>query len=234
MRILPVLDIMQGQVVRGVGGRRAEYRPIVSTLTPSTEPTAVADAIHSAHGLDEFYLADLDAIGGAAPALAVYEGLQQRGYHLWVDAGVREPNQAVAVAEAGVARIVLGLETVAGPATVREACAFLGEARVVFSLDLCDGRPLGDTTAWQSDDPMALAEQAIALGVRTILVLDLAQVGMKSGTGTESLCQRLARTHADIEIVAGGGVRDAADIRRLHALGVARVLVASALHDGRL
>src|SRR5579884_1221970 len=123
MRVVPVLDIMGGQVVHGVAGRRAEYRPIRSTLTSSTEPTAVAHALHEHFGLDEFYVADLEAITGAAPAWTVYERLQKLGYRLWADAGVREAWQAEALARAGVSQVVLGLETVTGPAAVHVACA---------------------------------------------------------------------------------------------------------------
>ena len=37
-----------------------------------------------------------------------------------------------------------------------------------------------------------------------------------------------------LEVTAGGGVRGRADLDRLKACGVRNVLVASALHDGRL
>jgi hypothetical protein len=37
-----------------------------------------------------------------------------------------------------------------------------------------------------------------------------------------------------LQIVAGGGVRSAADLRSLSAAGCDAALVASALHDGRL
>ena len=75
---------------------------------------------------------------------------------------------------------------------------------------------------------------AVRLGVTSVLVLDLARVGMGGGTGTEELCQRLAQAHPMLHIAAGGGVRSVADIRRLGEHGVSTVLVASALHDGRL
>jgi phosphoribosylformimino-5-aminoimidazole carboxamide ribotide isomerase len=37
-----------------------------------------------------------------------------------------------------------------------------------------------------------------------------------------------------LHLVTGGGVRDIADLTRLVELGVQGVLVASALHDGRI
>src|SRR5258708_7000435 len=87
--ILPVLDLMQGQIVRGIAGRRDTYRPIVSRLTDSTDPLAVARAFRSHFGFTELSLADLDAILHSQPAFAVYNRLHQDDFQLWIDAGLR-------------------------------------------------------------------------------------------------------------------------------------------------
>jgi phosphoribosylformimino-5-aminoimidazole carboxamide ribotide isomerase len=234
LRILPVLDLLQARVVRGIAGRRAEYRPVVSRLTPSAEPLAVARAFRDHFGRTELYLADLDALAGAPPALATYAALQADGFRLWVDAGIRGPEDARPLAAAGVAGLVAGLETLGGPEELRALCAEFGGERVVFSLDLKGGRPLGERPAWESADPWSIAERAIACGVRRLIILDLARVGVGTGTGTDAICARLAEAHPAVEVFAGGGVRDLADLRRLKACGVRGVLVASALHDGRL
>src|SRR5262249_25523951 len=156
--------------------------------------------------LDHLYLADLDAIAGAPPLLPTYDALRRLGFRLWVDAGVREAEAAAALADAGVEGLVLGLETIAGPETLARACRLLG-GRVVFSLDLKGGVPLGDRSAWGQAEPCAIAGQAVARGARRLIVLDLARVGVGNGTGTEALCAQLAADHADVEIIAGGGVR---------------------------
>src|SRR5947209_6626877 len=90
MRIVPVLDVMGGVVVRAVRGDRATYRPLASQLTDSTDPARVAEAICTRHGWTEFYLADLDAIMGSGPAEQLFRRLNRAGFRLWVDAGVRE------------------------------------------------------------------------------------------------------------------------------------------------
>jgi phosphoribosylformimino-5-aminoimidazole carboxamide ribotide isomerase len=94
--------------------------------------------------------------------------------------------------------------------------------------------PLGDLSAWEAPDGWSIAAQAVAAGVERVIVLDLARVGVGAGTGTEALCARLAATYPHLEIVAGGGVRDGTDLRRLRDRGVSAALIASALHDGRL
>ena len=76
MQLIPVLDLLNGVVVRGVAGRRDEYRPIQSGLTDSVEAREMARAIRGAYGFNAFYVADLDAILRGQPNLGVYrEGL---------------------------------------------------------------------------------------------------------------------------------------------------------------
>src|SRR5438270_7483329 len=101
MRLIPVLDVLNGTVVRGVGGRRSEYRPIVSRLTSSTDPVDVARALVEVFQPTELYLADLDAIAGTPPAVGTYRAIRELGVRLWVDAGVCDGNGARAVAAAG-------------------------------------------------------------------------------------------------------------------------------------
>jgi phosphoribosylformimino-5-aminoimidazole carboxamide ribotide isomerase len=234
MRVIPVLDLMNGLVVRGIAGRRDEYRPIVSRLTASSRPFEIARAYREHFGFTDLYLADLDAIAGQPPALDLYAALRDDGFRLWIDAGIRCTADGDLLAAAGVDCIIAGLETLAGPAVLTELCRRSEEARVAFSLDLRNGRPLGDCAAWQAADPVALAGQAVSCGARRLIVLDLARVGVGSGTGTEDLCRRLSAKFQGIELLAGGGVNSAADLQRLQQCGVAGVLVASALHDGRL
>ncbi|HZZ77208.1 MAG TPA: HisA/HisF-related TIM barrel protein [Gemmataceae bacterium] len=237
MPILPVLDLMQGQIVRGVAGRRDDYQPIVSNLTSSAKPVDVALALHERFGFDEFYLADLDAIRDGVPNLDVYRQLQMEGFRIWVDAGIRSRSarSLKMLIIANVARVIIGLETIADPEDIGHIVRRLGVDRAVFSLDLKDGKALGAIERWHTSDPFGIARRAIeSLGVRRLIVLDLARVGVGTGTGTEALCRRIKEVHPDVHLCAGGGVRGIDDVTRLMQLGVEHVLVASALHDGRI
>ena len=235
--ILPVLDLMQSQIVRGIAGRRDAYRPIVSKLIDTAAPLAVARAFRTYFGFDEFYLADLDAIQNGQPAFEVYDRLQREGFRLWIDAGIRTSRDGAltSLLETDAAGIIVGLESVAGPAELREIVQRAGVQSTVFSLDLKAGQPLGRADLWHTGDAWTIAEHAVeALGVRRLIVLDISRVGVGEGVGTEVLCIRLKRTYPEVQISAGGGVRGIDDVRRLHTYGVDYVLVASALHDGRI
>ncbi len=233
MNIIPVLDLLNGVVVRGVAGRRSEYRPLVSRLTSSCHPLDVAVALRHHFGFTELYVADLNAIQGAYPDWAALALLLANGFRLWVDAGVVKWEDAAALDLFGVRTVVVGLETVAGPQALAAIVRALGE-QTVFSLDLRAGVPLGNLALWKHQDAASIAAEAVALGVQRFLLLDLTRVGMSDGTGTLDLCVQLATTFPNVERSAGGGVRGVDDLRQLRDNGVQNVLVASALHDGRL
>ena len=89
-RSSPCIDLFNGQAVHAVGGRRAHYQPIQSILHASSEPIPLARALRDSLGLQTLYLADLDAIGGCPPASTLYRKIIASGFHLWIDAGVRD------------------------------------------------------------------------------------------------------------------------------------------------
>jgi len=190
MRLIPVLDVMNGVVVRGVGGRRHEYQPIVSRLTTSTDPVEVARALINAFHPRELYMADLDALGGASPAFEVYRRIRELGISLWVDAGVRDAIAAKQILDVGC-DVVAGLETVPRPGELAEIVTAVGSDRVVFSLDLKNGVPIREWPDIRGGEipilPAAHGQDrnpvptAVACGTTRLIVLDLARVGVGAG-----------------------------------------------------
>ncbi|HEY1067965.1 MAG TPA: HisA/HisF-related TIM barrel protein [Pirellulales bacterium] len=259
MLVVPVLDLLGGVVVRGIAGRRETYRPIESPLVSSARPAEVATALRETFGLTTLYVADLDAIAGRPPHVEACAELQRLGFSLWLDAGLADGRDAArwldarsphASSQTSELHLVAGLETLAGPAALADVLRIAGPERTVFSLDLKAGHPLVRVEANWSEaaaadkrsphadvggvDPFAIARQAISLGVQRLIVLDLAQVGMGAGVGTESLCRAIAGAFPHVELIAGGGVRSRTDLARLAEAGCRGALVASALHFGPL
>ena len=181
-------------------------------------------------GLDELYLADLDAIASIRRRWHCTEQLVGRDFTLWVDAGLRRAAQAEPLIDAGVGRVVAGLETLAGPQELTALCRSFGD-RIVFSLDLKAGESLR---------LLRLAGRVPGrLGVPWRVVCGGCWCWTWRGWGKDrgrarSTCAGRRRAHPGIELSAGGGVRGVEDLDRLRQCGVAAALVASALHDGRL
>lgn len=234
MRVVPVLDLLGSVVVRGVAGKRSEYRPVVSRLTSRPEPLAVARAFRRELDLNTLYVADLDAILHERPNWDIYRQLTLDGFALWVDAGLRDIETVKTLLACGAVAAVVGLETWPGPAMLATLCREVGSERVIFSLDLQAGETLGDRRQWPSHDIGLIAAQAATAGVNRAIVLDLSHVGVNNGVATVDLCQRLRDSHPGWELTTGGGVRDGGDLDALSHAGIDGVLIASALHDGRV
>jgi phosphoribosylformimino-5-aminoimidazole carboxamide ribotide isomerase len=236
-QVIPVIDVLNGHAVHAVAGRRAYYQPIQSILHATSEPVPIARALRDSLGSETLYLADLDAIAGCPPKLEIYREVIASGFHLWVDAGVRNVKSVSPLLELdrSFITIIAGLETVSGP---RELAGIVNEAgaeRVVFSLDLFEGRPrIAAPAAWRTDDPHALARAAIECGVCDLLILDLARVGTGQGLGTQNLMNRIREGHRSVRLSVGGGISRIEEVVDLQSAGARAVLIGSAIHDGRI
>jgi phosphoribosylformimino-5-aminoimidazole carboxamide ribotide isomerase len=234
MQIIPVLDLLGSQVVRGVAGQREQYRPLESGLMAGSEQVAVAGAIREQFGLSQFYVADLDAILHRRANLPILRQLCAERLSLLVDAGLRRCEEAVAILEIGVERVVAGLETLEGPRELANLIRAYGVARIVFSLDLRDGKTLAASPDWPGEDPFEIARAVVESGCTQLIVLDIARVGTGHGVPTLALCDKIRVAFPDVTILTGGGVRSVEDLRTLERAGIDGVLIASALHDGSI
>lgn len=233
MEIVPVLDLKAGHAVHARGGDRAGYAVVRGVLGDGEDPLALAAAFRDRLGCRSLYVAHLDAIAGTADPRPEVERLATLGVALLVDAGVRTPEAASRLREAGAGRVVVGLETLGGFDDLAAIVRAVGAEHTVFSLDLRAGRPVAASPELAGAEPLELARAARGAGVRDVLVLDLARVGAGGGPPLE-LLGRIRERLPDVRLLAGGGVRDARDLRALAGLGCAGALVATALHEGAI
>ena len=228
MRIVPVIDLQGGIVVHARRGERADYAPLRSPLVDGCEPVAVARALCAAGQTSTLYVADLDALAGAPVDVDTLAALSAVA-ELWVDAGATTRKRAAALASAGVARNVVGTESL-GAGASWDTNATLARA---LSIDLRDGRLISPRADLAGRNPAAAAPLVTALGVSELLVIDLARVGSGAGPPLGAVAE-LAAALPGFAIYAGGGVRSDDDLRALEAVGAAGALVATALHEGRI
>lgn len=206
---------MAGQVVHARMGLRAQYRPLRSPLAGNdSDPLRVVDALLGLHPFRRLYVADLDAIAGRtghADTIAAI-GRRHPAIELWVDSGQRYPATATTAAVP-----VLGTESLgAVPADV-------APSRWVLSLDFRGGRLLG-AEAWL---------QASHQWPDDVIAMTLDRVGSTAGPDLQ-LLRALRGDAPHRRLYAAGGVRDGTDLSALAATDVHGVLLASALHDGRI
>jgi phosphoribosylformimino-5-aminoimidazole carboxamide ribotide isomerase len=222
MLVVPVLDLMGGQVVHARRGDRAAYPPLRSTLTRSSAPLEVVAALLAVAPFAAIYIADLDAIRRRGDHRAIVDRIQAEfpALEVWLDAGFGAPAELAAWTRAR-RTAVLGSESLAS----LDAFAALRAAapEVILSLDTRGGQRLGPAALF--DRPQLWPER--------VIVMTLDRVGAGEGPAFERLRETLARAPGK-RVVAAGGVRHAQDLDRLEAMGVHAALVASAIHDGSL
>ncbi len=230
MTLIPVIDLLKGQVVRGVQGDRQAYRPIESALCGSSDPLTVARILVDHCAARQLYVADLDALMGGGPQHDVLRELlvALAGIELWLDAGFADADAASALG----ARLaphserivpVFASESLRSRAALADCRTRFGAAGAVLSLDRRDGRRLDPAGCWD----------AASLWPQRVIVMTLERVGSGAGPDLETVAA-LHRQAPATSLVGAGGVRSDDDLERGRAAGAAAWLVASALHDLQL
>ena len=250
MRVIGVIDLAAGRAVRARAGMRETYQAVQDFAGEPIDPgdaLALARAYVERGDISELYVADLDAIaaaladiraddriGAAGPHDALVAAVATMGAPLWLDAGVSSPDRACHAVALGAAHVIVGLETLPSYDALKRTCAAVGGDRVAFSLDLRHGEPmLASRGIPPGEPPQRLAARAVDMGAGAVIVLDVARVGTGAGLDL-TVIERVRRSTPGVTLLAGGGVRGLADLRRLADAGCDAALVATALQTGAL
>jgi phosphoribosylformimino-5-aminoimidazole carboxamide ribotide isomerase len=232
VRIIPVMDILNEKVVNAVKGKRSEYQQLRSKLVNSSNPIIVASAFKFL-GFEELYVADLDAIVKKSENISIIEQIVVRtGLKLLVDAGVEDSRKVGKLLESGVSNVIVGTETLSDLAFLEQILDVYGNEKIIVSLDLMNRKVLSKSESLKSKDALAAASEIVDMGVKKIILLDLARVGSGQGVDLE-LIKEMGSTLRS-KILVGGGVRDLTDLLFLKDLGVNGALIATALHTGKI
>ena len=222
MQVIPVVDLMHGQVVHARKGDRASYRPLNSPLSPTSDAVDVVRGLLAVYPFPTLYVADLDAIQGNGDNVRTLRRIRAEfaALQIWLDNGASASAAIAALIGADLGAPVIGSES------QREAkliAQHKGSSRVVLSLDF-----RGD--AFQGPQEI-LAEPA--LWPSRVIVMTLARVGSAAGPDLArfSAIRSIAGERA---LYAAGGVRDARDLSALKAAGASGALIATALHERKV
>lgn len=230
MQIIPVVDVLEGVVVRAVAGNRSSYRPIQSPLANSSAPADVAAGLAGLYSFSTLYVADLDGIEGRGADLTLPRRLREASSNMttrsnitiWVDNGAAHVNHVSAMLGDDQVVVVLGSEA-GWTVDALQALPHDIRARVVLSLDFRGDGFVGDHKLL--DHPEVWPARVIAM--------TLGAVGGGLGPDLSRLAE-IRNAAPTANVFAAGGVRNLADIQALAGMGISGALVASALHAGTL
>jgi len=223
MEIIPVIDLMHGQVVHARLGQRHLYQPIQSSLCTSSNPIVIVDALLELYPFRRLYIADIDAIKGLGNHLDTIRKIRMQypNLDIWLDAGLSNLKE-LEIWETLKVTHVIGSENITA---VNDLIAIIQqlEGQLVLSLDFNRSGFIGC---------MEL-ETNHTLWPNKIIVMDLTLVGSEKGPALQRL-QNIIKMSGDCKIFAAGGVKNNEDIEQLRSLNMSGALVATALHNGNL
>jgi phosphoribosylformimino-5-aminoimidazole carboxamide ribotide isomerase len=221
----PAIDLLGGRVVRLHQGDYDQQ------TTYGDDPVQVARSFAEA-GARWIHVVDLDAARSGSPvnrgvvasiaaAVAGVAKVQTGG-------GVRSVADAQMLADAGVARVVMGSAAVSEPSLVEQAALVVA---VAVGLDHRGGEV--SVQGWTEASGVQLAD---ALGwfpsASAFVITDIARDGMLTGPDLDGLA--VAASATNVPVIASGGVSSLADLAALRAVpGVAGVIAGKALYEGR-
>lgn len=230
MKVIPVIDILNGIVVHAVRGERDKYSPLKSVLCESTDPVDVARVLR-ATGFSELYIADLDAITGRTINQDALRRIRaETSSTIMVDAGINTIEKARELLKLGVSNIVIGTETLSDLRFIKRALEIFGVDRVVVSIDILENKILSLSVFIKSYKPIEFAKFLEGAGVTKAIILDLKRVGSEEGPNLTLVKEVIGRTN--LEVYVGGGIRNIMDLEELRRVGVSKALIATALHKG--
>ena len=218
--LFPAIDLHDGQVVRLTQG---DYG---SAIVYGSDPIAVARSFADA-GASWIHIVDLDAAKSGSPRNRPLVAAAGRA-RVQTGGGVRTLADAQQLADAGVARVVMGSAAVQHPELVDAAADVVA---VAVGLDHRDGELA--VHGWTEGSGISLDE---ALGwypsASAFVITDIARDGMLAGPDLEGLAAAAASSTAPV--IASGGVSSLDDVAALAGVsGIAGIITGKALYEGR-
>jgi len=223
--VIPAVDVLGGRAVRLEQG---DYDRV--SLEGGDPLELVAAAARQRPPFVHVIALDAARDGGAPLELARAVVAAAAPVQVQLGGGVRSVADAVALADAGISRVLVG--SAFGPIPLADFVAALGD-RVVVAVDVAEGTVR--TAGWLADSGFS-PEDALArctdAGVERVLCTAIARDGTASGPDIDLI--RRARAAFGGEILAAGGVRDARDIEALSEAGADGAVVGRAWLEGTL
>ncbi len=232
-KVIPVLDILNSTAVHAVKGERAEYKPLLSKLIKSTNPLEIIQLLNSKYSINEFYIADLDAIINQNPNLQLLSSiLRIPGVKIMIDPGIANTADILQYSKYNINKLIIGLETIQNLQIIEKALTFLAESKIIISIDMYKGKILSKAKGLRSLSLIAIVKKLELSGIKELILLDLFRVGQKIG-GIPSKYLEI-KDEFEGKIYVGGGIKEFKDILYLKQHRFAGVLLATALFDGTI
>jgi len=228
--VIPGIDLIDGKC--GCAG----HMPFADTCPFSHDPAEVAKS-WADQGARRLYVADLDGARMGAPQNlnAVKKIVEAGGIPVNLGGGVRSVETARRVLDLGVDRVVISTGAALEHNFAGEMFRAFPEKTILSIASLNGYVAVRDWQARTDERAEDFGKRMCELGARRVVFTDVSRKGMHGGVNIAAV-KRIAEA-LKVPIIASGGVSSLEDIRELknlEPLGVAGVVVVTALYSGAI
>lgn len=226
MKIFPAVDILGGQCVQLVQGRRETAKKYGSPLTCAENWLSC--------GADALHIVNLDGAFGSSTANAgqIEEVIKKTGVEVQLGGGIRSLDDAHRWLETGIDRIIISTFAVKNPDCLTILSDEFGKDRIMAGADAKHGqivvngweRPAGSYLKW--------ADTFVQKGAGSLLFTNVNVEGLCEGVDPAPV-QDLIR-QVKVPVTVAGGITSIHDIRLMNDSGVSGVVLGSALYNGKI
>ena len=226
MKIIPAIDLMNGQVVRLYKGD-----PKQKTVYDN-DPVKIAKK-WEADGADMLHIVDLDATLGIGSNLSIIKKiLDEVSIPIEVAGGLRDELIILDMVKTSN-RVVLGTLAFKDKVLLKKLLTSLGSQKIVISVDHKDGEIV--IHGWQDKTGIKLIDsikEFIEMGFTEFLLTNVNRDGTLQGPDLEFLEQ--ACNFDKAHVIASGGISNIGDIKDVKEKNAFGVILGKALYDNKL
>jgi len=228
MKIIPAIDLLDGQVVRLQKGDYAK-----KTIY-NHNPIQEAEKFRAA-GFDHIHVVDLNGAksGNFENLPIIREMIDSVGLSVQTGGGVRSREDIGLLLEAGLSGIICSSMAVKSPDDFRDAVENHPN-EIILGLDLKDGKMAYGGWLETSDKPIEeFLNPLIEAGLKMVLSTDISRDGMLSGPNLKMYTD-LQDRFPKLNWIASGGVSNLQDLVELQNHNLYGVVVGRAYYEGNI
>ena len=229
MRIIPAIDLINGQCVRLTQGDYAQKKVY------NANPLEVAKSFED-NGIKYLHLVDLDgAKAGKVVNLKVLETIANNT-NLIIDfgGGLRTTEDIERVFSAGAKQITGGSISVKNSNLFEEWINLFGAEKIILGADVLNENIA--INAWSENTDIAVNDfikNYQEKGIDYVICTDISKDGVLKGTAID-LYKAIIAYNPKVKLIASGGVAGIEDLIELKKISVDGVIIGKAIYENRI
>jgi len=229
MRIIPAIDIINGECVRlskGDYNKKTVYSKNVLHVAKNFED----------NGIQFLHLVDLD--GAKENRIINYKTLEQISSKtsLIIDfgGGLKSEEDIKIAFESGAKQVTLGSVAIKNPELFLGTLEKYGKEKIILGADAKKEKIA--VSGWLEESEMNIYDfikEKTKDGIQYVISTDIDKDGMLEGPSFD-LYERIIAENPDIKLIASGGITSTKDLVQLKSLGCEGAIIGKALYENRI